>query len=289
MNFNKEITWNIAGAFVKHDIIVNHLKRNKLFNKFKKISVYDGLENCTWNGGRLHSYVPYNKEIKDKYYDLDISIALTFTNHTIDLKNPTGNFLLEEFHKKGNKIILVNDELRRYIKKNFPNYSLVHSITACGEVQGLPLRAKDINFYKEKLSKYDMIVPRCDCTFDNRLRELDLNRLEILISDTCILNCPHFEEHFKQISQQNAISTNASSKEIKSIGECWLPSKTFKRKTALEKKILGEKYPFYLNHNQLRSLIIEGLSNFKIQGREASNKDFLQDLEYFVRDYNNAD
>jgi len=286
MDLNKKMHWNIAGAFIKHDIIMDYFTKNNLFKRYGHISVYDGIENCTWNGGRLHKHVPYVKEVRDRYYDLGWSINLTFTNPVIDLEDVKGNYLLEEFHKEGNNIILVNESLRKYIKKNFPKYKLIHSITACGDVQGFPLRDEDLNFYKDKQDKYDIIIPRCDSTFDPRLRELDKDRLEILISDTCVLNCPYYGDHFKQIAKHNETEVDASKEVWEGIGECWIPDDEFDRKTKLEKRMLGDKYPFYLNFKQIKSLVIEGFPTYKMQGRESSEEDYRHDLSRFLRDYN---
>jgi len=286
MNLNKRIHWNIAGAFAKYNLIIDFFSKRNLYNKYRHITVYDGIENCTWNGGRLHKYIPYNKKIKEHYYDLGWSINLTFSNTKINLNDEKGNYLLKEFHKEGNGIILVNDDLRKYINKNYPKYKLIHSITACGDIQGFPLREEDLIFYKDKLKKYDMIIPRCDSTFDKKLRILDKEKIEILISDTCILNCPHFGKHFKDIAKHNEKEINATADLWTKVGECWIESQEFKKKVAFEKRMLGDKYPFYLSYKQIQSLIREGYTTFKIQGREASEKDFLFDLNRFLRDYN---
>jgi len=286
MDLNKKMHWNIAGGFVKHEIIMDYFTKNNLFGRYGHISVYDGIENCVWNGGRLHSFVPYRKEVKEKYYGLGWSINLTFTNPIIDLNDEKGNYLLEEFHKEGNSIILVNDDLRKYIKKSFPKYTLIHSITACGEVQGFPIRDEDLAFYKDKQDKFDVIIPRCDSTFDPRLKELDIDRLEILISDTCILNCPYFGDHFKKIAQHNESGKDASKEQVEGIGECWVPKDEFDRKTKFEKRLMGDKYPFYLSFKQIQNLVKDGFTIFKMQGREAPEEEYRYDLGRFMRDYN---
>ncbi len=286
MDLNKKIHWNIAGGFIKHEIIMDFFLKNNLINKYKCISVYDGIENCKWNGGRLHQYVPFSKKIKEKYEELGWSINLTFTNPNIDLMDPIGNKLLEEFHNEGKGIILINDSLRDHIRRNYPKYKLIHSITGCGCVQGFPLRDCDLNFYKEKQEKYDVIIPRSDSIFDSKLRQLDISRIELLISDTCILNCPFFGKHFEEIAKHNSSGKDASEDMKKRIGECWIQKDEFEKKIEMEKKVFGDKYPFYLSFEQIKSLIKEGFTTFKIQGRESSEKDFLQDLAKFLKDYN---
>jgi len=284
MNINKRLTWNIAGAFAKHSTIYSFFKEHDLFDTYGKIVVYDGIEECVWNGGRLNNPIPYDETIRDLYYDLGWSINLTFTNFLINTKDEKGNFLLEKMHQEGNGIILVNDDLRRYVRKNYPKYKIYYSITGCGPAK-FPMDDATFNFYKDKLDIFDTLVPRCDNNLDPRLSDLDKSKLELLVTDTCVLNCPHWEDHFKAYSVLNRRGKEATQKDWDNV-ECWVPKDEFKRKTTMERKALGDKYPFYLSTKQIKNLIDQGFYNFKIQGRESSEEDFLYDLNRYLVNYN---
>ena len=83
----------IAGAFSKTIPILKFIS-NKLVDN-TQIIVYDGINKCRWNGGRINRDVYYNEELMKFYYSKGISIALTFSNHKIDLTDKIGNELLK--------------------------------------------------------------------------------------------------------------------------------------------------------------------------------------------------
>jgi len=269
-----KINWNISGAFCKHKVIIDFFTDNNLFHAFNSISVYDGVSRCKWNGGRMHYDNPPKNEIKEDYYRLGWGINLTFSNFEIDISDPLGNSLLEEFHREGNGIILVNEELRKHIRQNFPKYKLIHSVTGCGLVQELPLRDEDVLFYKRLEEKYDLIIPRCGSSFDKKLRMLDRDKVEIMVNDTCILNCPVYHNHFEMIGEAN----RKGSEWDDSIAECFIEKGTFEEVTRREKRILGKNYPFDFGTQGILRLLDEGFYNFKIAGRDETKVNFTEDL-----------
>ena len=100
--------FNIAGAFSKNKELKLYLFKNKDIIKNFDITVYDGINSCAWNGGRINRDILYDDKTIEFYYRNNISIALTFTNNVIDLNDKEGNKLLEKFHKEGNVIISAN-------------------------------------------------------------------------------------------------------------------------------------------------------------------------------------
>ena len=134
----------IAGAFSKNIPIMRFLKKYK---DDAHIVLYDGINKCDWNGGRINREVFYNEAVMEYYYSRNVSIALTMSNHNIDLTDPVGNHLLEKFHKPGNALIIVNDDLRKYVRENYPDYDLIHSITGMGHLN-IPLQDEDVEWLK---------------------------------------------------------------------------------------------------------------------------------------------
>ena len=288
-NYNNQIHWNLSGAFTKFRDISSFTLKNGMLRKYKKITVYDGLENCVWNGGRLHAGVKYDPKIHKFYQSLGWGINLTFTNAIInDLSDEKGNWLLETFHEEGNSIILVNEDLRRYIRKNYPKYKLIYSITGCGDTQ-FPFTPEDINFYQDKQSKFDAVVPRSDHNFDPGLFKLDASKLELLINEECIFNCPKYLEHFDEVNIRNSQdNSNASEDEIVKIHNCKLDCGELEIKANQDKERLGDLYPFNLNPNQVLTLIDRGHSNFKLRGRDESQGSFNYFLNKYLIDYDKA-
>lgn len=258
----------LAGAFSKSVPLIKFLTQYK---GSANIVVYDGINKCKWNGGRINRDIYYNDGLINYYYSKGISIALTFTNHNIDLTDPLGNELLEKFHKEGNALIIVNDDLRKYVREKFPKYDLIYSITGMG-LLNIPLQDSDIAWYKDLEAKYDWIVPRFEHIFDKRSDELDKSKWEVMVNDTCVWGCKYFDQHFKAIADENTAGRPYS----KEVEECWLPKFN---------PDIDSKYncmDIDLEHmNKLRDA---GVTSFKITGRELPDETYYNELKTYVKD-----
>ena len=291
--------FNIAGAFSKSKELRLYFFNNKNIIKNFDITVYDGINNCSWNGGRINRDICYDDKVINFYYRNNISIALTFTNPVIDLTDKTGNELLKKFHKKGNVIITANETLLNYIKEKYPLYKHTRSITSFGKIN-VPMTDDDFNLYKQLEKQYDYIVPRCEHVFDKRFIDLDQNKYEIMLNDTCIYNCPYYGIHFEEIAKQNRLYTkpwvDAGQKEMYEVEECWLSERsTYKKPKGFDPNIgqekvikkLGDSYGMDLKTSQIKQLIKQGVNNFKITGREMTFEDFSSELNIYLKDVYN--
>lgn len=256
----------IAGAFSRT------LPIFKALSKYKgdaDIVVYDGINKCKWNGGRINRDVYYKDGVIDYYYNKGVSIALTFTNHNIDLTDDVGNHLLEKFHRDGNAIILINDELRKYIREYYPKYHLIYSITGMGTLN-IPLEDSDIAIYKHLEHDYDWIVPRFEHVFDPRSNELDKTKWEVMVNDTCVWKCKRFDEHFKAIADENT-KGNAYSEEIE---ECWIKG--------FDPDIESKQDAMDIDTANINKLKDQGVQSFKIIGRELTDDTYSGELERYL-------
>jgi len=291
--------FNIAGAFSKSKELRLYFFNNKNIIKNFDITVYDGINNCSWNGGRINRDICYDDKVINFYYRNNISIALTFTNPVIDLTDKTGNELLKKFHKKGNVIITANETLLNYIKEKYPLYKHTRSITSFGKIN-VPMTDDDFNLYKRLEKLYDYIVPRCEHIFDKRFIDLDQNKYEIMLNDTCIYNCPYYGIHFEEIAKQNRLYkkpwVDAGQKEMYEVEECWLSERsTYKKPKGFDPNIgqekvikkLGDSYGMDLKTSQIKQLIKQGVNNFKITGREMTFEDFSSELNIYLKDVYN--
>ena len=290
--------FNIGGAFAKSVELKLYFVKNKPLIKKFDITVYDGINNCAWNGGRINRDICYDDDTIDFYYRNNISIALTFTNPVIDLSDEIGNMLLEKFHKKGNVIISVNRDLLDYIKGHDPLYKHTRSITAFGSIS-VPMSDKDMDTYKELEPYYDYIVPRCEHIFDERFIELNQKKYEVMLNDTCLYNCPYYGVHFEKIAEQNRLYTkpwkDAGHDKMYEVEECWLSDRsTYLESSAFEPNVghqptikkHGEYYGMDLKIGQIKSLMHRGIDNFKITGREMTFEDFNDELNLYLIDFN---
>lgn len=280
-----KIRFNIAGAFSKKDQLMMFFFKNKDILNDYSFTVYDGINNCKWNGGRINRDIQFDQQAIDFYYRNRISIALTFTNPIIDIKDPVGNLLLEKFHQEENYIISVNDELRDYIKSEFPKYKHTRSITGHGCINS-PMTSKDVEWYKSLEDKYDVIVPRSEHIFDQMFTSLSQHKYEIMLNDTCMYNCPFYDQHFKMIALQNTLYTKPwreNSKVMESIEECWLPNFDPDVGHEATKNKLQDDYGMDLTNKQMQRLIGRGVTDFKITGREMKYGDFEHELNTYLK------
>jgi hypothetical protein len=259
----------VSGAFIKFKELSLYFMKNKV----KNITVYDGINDCKWNGGRINRSIFYKQSQIDFYYNRNINIALTFSNPIINLDDKLGNELLEKFHKKGNCIILINDNLRNYIRKNFPLYKLIYSITGTGH---LPIPLIDNKFYIDLETKYDLIVPRMEHIFDKEFLKLNQAKYEIMLNDNCIWNCPLYKEHFEAIAKCN--TDNNLYFEKMDVEECWLP---------FDPDISSKHDCMDITKIKRDELISRGILNFKISGRELNTIQFNDELELLKVKYDN--
>lgn len=257
----------LAGAFSRSVALVKFLSQ---YSGKDNLVVYDGINKCRWNGGRINRDIRYNDGLINYYYSKGISVALTFTNHKIDVNDETGNHLLEKFHREGNAIILVNEDLRQYVRERFPKYDLIYSITGMG-LLNIPLQDRDIAFYKDLESKYDWIVPRFEHIFDPRANELNKTKWEVMVNDTCVYKCKYFDEHFKAIADENTAGRPYSAE----VEECWIPK--------FNPDVESRFNCMDIDEEHLHKLIVAGVQSFKITGREMSDEMYYQELVRYVK------
>jgi len=155
----------------------------------------------------------------------------------------------------------------------------------------------DFDRYRDLEEKYDSIVPRSEHVFDDRFKDLDIRKYEIMLNDTCIYNCPYYGEHFEKIAEQNRLYKkpweDADIHDMKEVEECWLSDRsTYLKCSSFDPntghppaiKKHGENYGMDLSGNQINRLQDMGVHNFKITGREMNYEDFEDELNlYFKR------
>jgi hypothetical protein len=257
----------IAGAFSKSVPIIKFLSNRLVDNT--QLVVYDGINKCRWNGGRINRSVYYNEGLMEFYYSKGISIALTMSNYKIDLTDELGNQLLEKFHRKGNALIIVNEDLRKHVRTNYPDYDLIYSITGMG-LLNIPLQDSDIAFYKQLERDYDWIVPRFEHIFDPRADELDKTKWEVMLNDTCVRGCKYWDQHFKAIADENTADRPYSA----AVEECWIPKFDPNK---------DSKYDCMdIKPDNMRRLLDMGVRSFKITGREMGDEEYYSELTRFI-------
>jgi len=277
---------NIGGAF-SHNLIPFILK-NKLNKRFN-LTLYDGVNNCSWNGGRINRDIYITQEDIEKYNKHHISIAFTFSNPEIDLKDKKGLELLrwlDNSQKKyniQNEIILINEDLRNFLRQNY-NFKLKFSVTG-HDLKAYPdkeLQKKYLNYYKNLKDKYDIIVPKMEHIVQDWFLDQLLNQYEIMTNDTCVPDCPYYKRHFEEIARFNIIfkDKKAAYDFNKSLAynveECWIPS------FDPDNELTSCKTGMDLDKELIKKAKRLGYKKFKVTGRENKLDDLITDINIFI-------
>ncbi len=147
-------------------------------------SLFGFVERSTLYGGRVF----IQRELSDRdIFQLNsagIGIRLPLSNHHVERAEYEANLpLLDKYHRMGNCAIVTNDDLAKWIKKEFPDYQVDASVI------------KNINTHKKidkALELYDSVVLPMqlneDLEFLEKIEAKD--RITLFANAGCALTCP---------------------------------------------------------------------------------------------------
>ena len=141
-------------------------------------------EKSTLYGGRIHSHTELSAYDLKSMYALGIGLRLPLTNHDASPEEYEANLpLFEKHHRPGNSIIVTNDNLARWIRRDFPAYRLEASVI------------KNIDSLR-KIDKasgiYDSIILPMSANEDEAFLASIDNKAQITLfaNAGCALTCP---------------------------------------------------------------------------------------------------
>ena len=195
---------NFFVYFAKYS--VKHYER--FMNNIRIASFYGTFKNAIWAGGRANIGMPPSPiDMEDairKINDAGIAARYTFTNSVLEEKHLNDTFcnLCMEIANNGKNEVLVNSPvLEKYLRKNYPNFGFIQSITACEH---------NIDKINEATEKYSYVV--IDFHDNHNQEFLDgikhKDRIEILIDGVCPTFCNMSHQHYKNISLINTFQEN---------------------------------------------------------------------------------
>ena len=237
----------------------------------------------SWNGGgcytgeNISSYNILNK-LFEWYLEHNINLQLTFTNPCLekeDIYDRYCNTILKIASEYSNiSILIVSDILEDYIKNKYPNIKLDRSLVATRKNQF----NYDINKIKEDLNKYNQIVlPKIylkDWNFLNLIPRDDRERIEIIINETCPIDCPYSYSHYLKYGliqlygNKDSIDTG-----------CMQPDR-FKDPFVYYR---AEQNNAILKLSELNQYEENGFISMKISGRYYPIVAILQTIDYFIK------
>ncbi len=147
-------------------------------------SVFGFVERTTLYGGRIFvkpELTPY--DVNELYF-AGIGLRLPLTNHYVDeAEYETAKPMLERFHRDGNAAIITNDNLAKWVRRDFPKYRIEASVI------------KNINSYQRvegALGLYDTIVIPMELNEDEAFLSglPEKQRITLFANAGCALTCP---------------------------------------------------------------------------------------------------
>ena len=147
-------------------------------------SLFGFVERTTLYGGRKFT----RRELSDRdVFQLNnagIGLRLPLTNHFTDRDEyESTRPLLEKYHRSINSVIVTNDDLARWIRRDFPAYRIDASVIK---------NVKTLRKLKEALELYDTVVLPMRLNEDFAFLEKieDPDRITLFANAGCALTCP---------------------------------------------------------------------------------------------------
>lgn len=159
-------------------------------------SVFGFVERSTLYGGRPFSEAELSEADLDYLHSHRVGVKLPLSNHWVSEEEYEQNqAFLEKYHHQYNAMVVVNDDLGRWIRRDFPLYALEASVI------------KDISTHDDiarALEIYQTVV--LPMKLNTNLHFLDAipdkDRIRLFSNGGCAYNCP-LKLCYKSFSQMN--------------------------------------------------------------------------------------
>ena len=171
---------------------------------FSKVdSIFGFVEKSTLYSGRPFFRPQLSKKDYQFLQNNNIGIRIPFTNHFATEKEYQKNQkILDKYHKKGNSLIITNDQLVKWVRRDYPLYKIEASILK--EIDSLEK-------ITEALKLYDTIVLPMNVNNNTKLLESieQKDRITLFGNAGCALTCPN-RICYPYISKRNKVLGNTN-------------------------------------------------------------------------------
>lgn len=269
--YGKDITWSLPVLFQYEPVYAAIYKLLAGYEIFlPQINAF-GSPALAWTGGRVPAI---SNEINTKTLlkifnylnELNAVPSLTFTYTQItkeDLKDKYANYFLDIALEAKAHFIIYSDLLKNYIKEKDPNAYVVASVIKPATLFQGPENMKEwsiekeTNLYNKLLKEYDMVVIRPEYSkgplLENPNLIDDISRIEVLINQPCIQNCPRMPKHYQYLESMR--TGNEAKENFKCI------KSTLPYGPALYKNTVAH------DRQTVQKLVDSGVKHLKVQGR----------------------
>lgn len=147
-------------------------------------SFFGFTEACTLYGGRFFASSELSRYDVRSLYALGINLRLPLTNHYVTEEEYAQNEVyFERYHRPGNSLIITNDDLARWVRRDYPHYRLEASVI------------KNINSLEKIAAAFELydtvILPMAANNDEAFLRSIeDKRNITLFANAGCALTCP---------------------------------------------------------------------------------------------------
>ena len=147
-------------------------------------SFFGFVEQSTLYGGRIFDRPELSRYDVRSLYKLGINVRLPLTNHYVSEEEYEGSAaFLEKYHVPGNSAIVTNDELARWIRRDFPNYRVEASV-----IKNINNKRKVEQAFK---TYHTVILPMSSNQDEAFLSSLEnKENITLFANAGCALTCP---------------------------------------------------------------------------------------------------
>jgi collagenase-like PrtC family protease len=282
---NKLPEWKVAGGLIFYNQIISYIKERKEFYKTDKplfSAVYDTHQGLIWCGGREPFPFPWSvdesvRRVKE-YNKLGISFYAAFNNTLLEekhLEDENSNYFLKKIYSSKNGIIVANDLLKNYLRKNYPKFKVVASICFC---------KKKIKDYERMLEEYDQVVLHPDLNRDiNFILKIEKGKrkkLSILVNEHCIMNCPYRKKHYHLISKEHLMESLSKKRDFC----CFVEKEKEEMFRKMELCYKKRKGILCLENEEIKFLMSLGIQKFKIMGRDVGSNFIIENIREYIEE-----
>ena len=279
--------WNIGGAYNGFQYVTGlKASLDDMGVKGITFTVYDQHAGMRWAGGRPHAFIAgQTKEsfarMVEEYNRRGIQFNLVFSNLFLEekhLNDERCNWMLEHCYRSGNGVIVGSHVLAKHIRKNFPEYRIVHSLTHFN---------KEPAYYYAHEDLYDVFVLPPHLNYREKvltemLDRLGPERLEVLVNETCFRECNIRQEHYDLISKA-CLEDDWDLMEQLSNGFCQRAHADRFAQLDDPKNVARIKN-FTLTQEEVNGLKSFGIRNFKLSARQVPHQQYAKWMDYYIID-----
>lgn len=273
--YGKDITWSLP-CFFQNEVIFGTMQAALEAYRFPFLNAnIFGAPKTNWTAGRVAA-IRDEFDIRQfkklfNYIQNENNGTPTFTFSRLDiseelLKDTYANYILDFSIERGARFIVSSDRLKDYIKSKKSDATVVASVMKpISKFHGKEnieqlMTEEESDYYNKLLKEYDIVVVRPEYARDVLVKDPsiinDISRIEILINQVCINNCPMASEHIRLIQESN----------IKAIDE-----PVYSNDFYCPKYQYSRQKNYQLNctipYNITKKLVDAGVKHLKLQGR----------------------